>query len=173
MKSLRKSVLIFISAESFDEIEFTSVKSKLASKYQIFICSDATNFCRGSKGLFVQPDVKLFNVHPKNFEGIVLIGGKGIPAYFNNVLLKKITEEFNKLNKCVAAICGAPVILLNAGIIAGKNATVFEKYEKIFLQNGVNFTGTDVITDGNIITANSNFAAESFAEHIYNYLENK
>jgi protease I len=58
--------------------------------------------------------------------------------------------------------------LANAGLLNGKNATVWEMPEslEVFQQQGVNYTGESVTIDGHFITANGPDAAADFAKAI-------
>jgi protease I len=68
----------------------------------------------------------------------------------------------------VGAICLAPKILANAGILEGKNATVFPDSESIaYLESkGATYTEEEVPRDGNIITASGPEASEAFADAV-------
>ncbi|MDD5086856.1 MAG: DJ-1/PfpI family protein, partial [Candidatus Nanoarchaeia archaeon] len=73
---------------------------------------------------------------------------------------------FYESGKITAAICIAPVILANAGVLDGKKATVFPSGKDDIMVRGADYTGEQVTQDGKVITANGPAAARSFGEAI-------
>lgn len=76
----------------------------------------------------------------------------------------RIAKQSFDNNKIISAICVAPNILCNAGILNGKRATAWAFEVKncdAIVEN------KDVVIDGRIITANGPEAATKFAEVIY------
>ncbi len=53
-----------------------------------------------------------------------------------------------------------------AGIMSGKNATVFESGRSYIIGKGANYTGAEVTRDGRIITGEGPHAAEEFARTV-------
>jgi protease I len=76
-----------------------------------------------------------------------------------------LAKEFNKDGKVVSAICIAPSILANAGILNGKKATSFPSQRNNINAVGT-YTGTPVEVDGKIITGNGPQAAKDFGKKI-------
>lgn len=78
----------------------------------------------------------------------------GIPGTPNlaahSGLIQKI-KEFNEQGKMISAICAAPSILGELGLLNGKKATCYPGFEDKL--TGAEYTGEKVVTDGNIITA--------------------
>jgi protease I len=168
-----KSALLFLSGRDFNETEFKTVKSfLLRDGVRIFIVSDSADACVGESGLKVQPDVKLFNVHPSNYGAFILIGGKGINAYRSNPILHKAAAEFFRQKKIVAAICGAPAILAEAGILKGISAACHKDYKDMLKMEGASVQEAPVVVSQNIITASDDNAASLFAEMIVRAFKN-
>lgn len=164
---IKKSILIFIPSSGFNEEEFTTVKNILQkSGLNVFIASDAVAICNGLDGLKIKNDVSLMNVHPSNFEAIVLIGGKGTRNYAQNRQLHKILHSFSNSGKTIAAICSAPVILASAGLLNNRRATCFTEDKNELLKSGAVYMDTGVVKDENIITASQPKAALEFVNSI-------
>lgn len=101
-------------------------------------------------------------------DGIVLPGG--MPGTLNlgaNEIVQKIIYEFAEKGKLVAAICAAPSVLGEAGLLQGKNATCHPGFEEKLL--GANTSTEDVVVDGNIITSRGMGTAIPFALEIIRY----
>jgi protease I len=81
-----------------------------------------------------------------------------------------LAQAMNGQGKMVAAICIAPVILANAGLLKKKNATVFESEIAAIEAKGAVYSESGVTVDGNIITANGADQAKQFGLEICKFL---
>ena len=68
--------------------------------------------------------------------------------------------------KPLGAICVSPTILANAGVLKGRNATVWPSQSKALVSGGATYTAQPVETDGPIITADGPASATRFGEAI-------
>jgi len=168
----KNSVLLFLPAKDFNEEEYSIVR-KLLLKYgkNIFITSDDHYFCSGSNGMKVKSDTSLYNINLKNFAALVLIGGKGSKAYWNNEKLHLIIRNFNDAKKIIGAICSAPVILAKAGILKDKSATCYNEDKGELMNLGINYQNRTLVTDKNIITSNGSQFAEHFTEAVLHLIK--
>lgn len=172
MKTTEKSVLMIIAHKNFRDEEFEE-------PYKIFtnagiITTIASSNITEAKGMFgktVKPNITISDVVVNNYDAIVFVGGSGASQYFNDETAINIAREAYKQRKVIGAICIAPVILANAGILQGKKATVWDGEFISKLKSGkAIYTGKDVEIDENIITANGPSAARKFGNAILNAL---
>lgn len=88
------------------------------------------------------------------FDALLLPGGQ-----INPDLLRAeegavaIVRDFNTAGKPIAAICHAPWLLIEAGIIKGKTATCYKSIRTDLSNAGANVVDQEVAIDGNIITS--------------------
>ena len=87
-----------------------------------------------------------------------------------HVLCEELKKRAEK-NLPIAAICAAPFILGELGILKGKKATCYPGFEEKL--TGAHATGTMVEKDGNIITGKGPAAAMEFALKIAELLTSK
>ena len=81
------------------------------------------------------------------------LGGPGHKSYYDCKDLLELLKEYNKKNNRIAAICAAPSILGNLGLLEGKKAMAFPGFE-MQLTGAVIITAPErVVTDGNITTS--------------------
>ena len=92
------------------------------------------------------------------------VGGGGSKVYYANLDASRIANEMR--NKVVAAICLAPAILANAGVLEGKQATVAGTEARTIEAKGAKYTGPGVTVDGNIVTANAPKSSRLFGRKI-------
>ncbi len=161
------NVLIIIAPERFRDEELFMTRAELEKAgHTITITSIRAGVCPGSRGGFAEATLALSEVQPKSYDAVVVVGGGGSKLYFENQQVLTIVKEMNRRQKVVAAICLAPVILANAGILNGRKATVAGTEAKTIESKGAIYTGPGVMVDGNIVTANGPKSSPVFGQKI-------
>lgn len=103
-----------------------------------------------------------------SYDGIVLPGGMpGTVHLGEDKTVNKIIREYAADGKLVAAICAAPSVLGQAGLLEGKNATCHPGFEDKL--TGAAFIEEPVVRDGNIITSRGMGTAIAFGLEIVRY----
>jgi protease I len=164
-------VLFVIAEKNFRDEELFDTKEVIEKAgLTAIIGAKTTGIKKGVLGKSAEATVALKNVNVLDYKAIIFVGGAGASAYFEDAVALIIAKLAAKHEKIVAAICIAPIILLNAGILKGKNVTVWEdtfhSYSKKLETKGAKYTGNDVEIDGNIITANGPQAARKFGDAV-------
>ncbi|MCO6473790.1 MAG: DJ-1/PfpI family protein [Melioribacteraceae bacterium] len=167
----KKNILLFLAAKDFSDEEYLIVsKAFLRKGLNVFVVSDCNGICTGSNGLKVKNDVKLYNVHPTNFNAFVLVGGKGMRTYWNNSNLKEVINKFLQQDKILAAVCSAPVIFARMGLLMEKKATCYFEDKKELEKFGAVYADQDVVVSEKIITGQNPQAADRFTQTVINLL---
>ena len=166
-----KKVFIFL-ATGFEEVEAISiidilrrgdVEVKIVSIEQNKLVEGAHNIKIMADSLFSETDFSLA-------EMLVLPGGMpGTTNLLNFMPLLDLLNEFNSLNKKIAAICAAPMILGELGLLKGKNATCYPGFEQ-YLKDAI-FTDDSVVVDKNIITSRGPATAAVFSSKLLEILK--
>lgn len=126
----------------------------------------------GSHKIAFGTDVKKADADYASYDGIVLPGGMpGTTHLMEDETVNRVIKEFAQDGKLVAAICAAPSVLGNAGLLEGKTATCYPGVEGKL--TGANFVTNSVAQDGNIITSRGLGTAIDFAAEIVAYLLDK
>jgi protease I len=115
--------------------------------------------------LKVKPDV-LISDERIDYDAIVFVGGGGASEYFHSPVAHALARNFYSHGKVTSAICIAPAILANAGLLKEKKATSFPSSEETLKSRGAVFTMDDVVVDGKIITGVGPEAAKRFGEKL-------
>ncbi|MFA6991906.1 MAG: DJ-1/PfpI family protein [Candidatus Gracilibacteria bacterium] len=165
-------VLMIIGPERFQEIEYNNPKKVLEKNGHTVITCSTQKMCMGHMGNTVTADVLIKEVNTDDYAAIIFVGGPGCHAYFEDKTAHRIANEFFKKGKLTCAICSAPAILANAGILKGKKTTCFPAEIEILKDKEAISTGAPVEKDGNIITASGAPAATAFGETISTTLNN-
>lgn len=86
--------------------------------------------------------------------------------------LKDEVVAFANAGKEVAAICAAPMVLGELGLLRGKKATCYPGFEK-YLDGAILETNEKVVVDGNIVTGRGPGLTLDFALQLLEILTNK
>ena len=122
----------------------------------------------GAHGIPVVADILPEDVDKTIAEGVVLPGG--MPGTTNlqaSGFVEELILACAKEKKLVAAICAAPMILGELGLLAGKDATCFPGFEEHL--KGAKVTSAPVAVAGNIITGKGAGAALEFGAALVNF----
>lgn len=156
-------VLFVLANHDFKDEEYLETSQVLKEAgIAIKIAANSNEDCIGVTGTTVSVDYTFDEIDPIQYSAIVLIGGVGIQGYLHDEALHKLVKDFVSAGKIIAAICWAPAILANAGVLNGKKATVWQGAREDLEKGGATYTGESVTIDGNIITANGPDSASDF-----------
>ncbi len=169
-----KPVLLIIPPERFRDEELFITKEEIEKfGYKTVIASSKLGKCLGSRGGFALSEIEIMDIDITNYDSVVFIGGGGSKLFFNNQSAIRIAQEVYSLGKIVGAICLAPVILANAGILRNRKATVAGTEAKTIEEKGAEYTGPGVTVDGNIVTANAPKQSRLFGQTIGKLIINR
>ncbi|MGM0439335.1 MAG: DJ-1/PfpI family protein, partial [Patescibacteria group bacterium] len=98
-------------------------------------------------------------------------GGGGALKQLDNEDVYELLLKFNKEEKIIGAICISPVILANAGLLEGKQSTVWssnmdKKPVKMIEEKGAVYCDEGVVVDGRIVTADGPRTAADFGKEL-------
>lgn len=166
-----KTVVLVIAEKDFRDEEYQIPKDILTNLgFNVITASTTTDQAQGKLGLKVKPDVLLSQVSVNDLDALIYIGGGGSSQYFDDPLAHNLAKTVLAHQKIVGAICIAPVILSNAGLLKNKKATVFPDGAETLKEQGAHYTGNTVEVDGKIITGNGPEAAKQFGEQLVKLL---
>lgn len=116
----------------------------------------------GAHGIQVNADILLQNVRVDDMDMLVLPGGNGgvQSIRMNLFAIALITDAYNK-GAYLGAICAAPTLLANMGILDRRRAVCYPGMEEE-MGSAVVQRGAIVVEDGHIITANAAGASFEF-----------
>jgi protease I len=157
------SVLVVVPQDSFrDEELFETRDAIVAAGHTVVLASHSPGLCCGTKGGTAIATTSIDSIDDVSPDAVVFIGGPGARSFFTCSAAHRIAREAHHAGKIVGAICVAPVILANAGLLRGRRATVFPTEVANLAAAGVHVQRPGVVTDGNIITASGPDVARAF-----------
>lgn len=151
-------------AEGFEEIEAVSIVDVLRRAGLDIVTISVTGKLEvnGAHQIKVLADELFENVDYNDIHMIVLPGGMPGASNLNaHEGLKAQIVRFNNANKPLAAICAAPLVYGNLGILHGKQAVCYPGFEKYL--KGAEVLSVPVVESGNVITGRGPGVAIQFA----------
>ena len=132
-----KRVLLIIPPKNYRDEELQQPKRVFESEgYAVTIASKGTTLATGMLGGTTPITKDIKDIVVPEYNVIVFVGGSGASEYFDDKEIHKIAKEAVKLNKIVVAICIAPSILANDGLLKGLKATSFPSEKKNLEKHG-------------------------------------
>lgn len=151
-------------ADGFEEIEAVCIIDVLRrAEIEVVVVSVTGKMeVTGVHQLRILADILFERVDYDEIYMIVLPGGMPGAANLNaHDGLRSVIIKFNSENKSLAAICAAPLVYGNLGILEGKQAVCYPGFEKYLI--GAEVLSVRVVESGNIITGRGPGAAIAFA----------
>ena len=139
-------------AHGFEEIEATC-PIDLLRRAEVEVvtasCESEIEVC-GRSGIVIRADQFLIDSQPEFFDLLVLPGGPAVFELRKNKSFLQLIKDFSDMHRPIAAICAAPLLLQDLGLLTGKRITGHES-----IRNELPGLETDqaVIKDGKIITS--------------------
>ena len=163
-------MIYVLLADGFEELEALTPVDMLR-RYGIdvkTVAIDNIEVC-GAHSIIVKADMSIKDIDMAAIDGIVLPGG--MPGTLNLQKDKNVNELIDYCNenkKLIAAICAAPMILGEKGLLSGKSAVCFPGFEENLKGADVG-NGSTAVCD-NYITAKGAGAAYEFGAEIIDYI---
>lgn len=159
------STVLTLLAEGFEEIEtFTPVDLLRRAGVEVTVASLAENrHATGRSQITAHADAALSAVEHGLFDLVFVPGGPGVKHLRADPRVPALLRRHAEAGRWIAAICAAPTVLADAGLLAGKAYTahfsVAHELPDIRL-------GERIVTDGRITTSRGAGTALDFGLHL-------
>jgi len=164
---MNKIIAAVFLTDGFEETEaVVTVDILRRAEFDVHIISLTGNkSVKGSHGIIIETDGMFGDYDYNMFSLLILPGGPGRKDYYAHEGLRELLIRHDRKDGYIAAICAAPVFLLDIGILADKQAVCHPSVRERF---GVSPTAASPNTaaamcDGNIMTGRSAGATVEFA----------
>lgn len=157
---------IFLST-GFEEIEALTTVDLIrrAGVALTTVSCEGERLVVGSHNIPVMADKLFTEVDFADAEMLILPGGSRRLGEF--AALKELVVKHNEEGKEIAAICAAPSVLADWGVLEGKQATCYPGFESYL---GNSYLGGLVVESKNVITAKGPGLSSDFAFCIIEHL---
>jgi len=129
----------------------------------------------GGHEITVEADIEIENIDTASeVEMVILPGGlRGVAEIKKSEKAKELIHAAWKNKRYIAAICAAPSVLAEMGLLKGKNAICFPGMEHLLIEGGASVVNQAVVIDNNIITAKAAGSSEKFSFTLIDLLKGK
>lgn len=153
-----KKVAILVT-DGFEQVELTEPKKALEEAgATTMIVSPAEGKVKGWQhtewGDEFAVDIQLVNAQPDDFDALLLPGGVMNPDKLRmDENAVKFVQAFDKAGKPIAAICHGPWLLVEAGIVRGRDITSYPSIRTDMQNAGANWIDQEVVVDNGLVTS--------------------
>ena len=138
------------------------------------VSTTGSEYIESSHGVVIKCDQMIEDSDFSDADMLLLPGGQPgtTNLHYHDGVRKAISDHY-AAGKKIGAICAAPMILGDLGILKGKKATCYPGFENVLTENNATYTGDLVTVDGNVTTGEGPAAAFPFAYDLLSQLVNK
>lgn len=156
------SVLVPL-AQGCEELEAVTVIDLLRrAGVEVVAAGLETGPVTASRGVVLMADCALDEVLDRDFDMVVLPGGAGGARRLQqDRRIIALLQRLHRADRYTAAICAAPRVLAEAGLLEGRRATAYPG--TLDGVAGLRDTGAAVVQDGRIVTSRGPGTAMDFA----------
>jgi protease I len=124
------------------------------------------------KGYLVESDIAFADVNTKDYEAVLITGGRAPEYLRNDATVIKIVKEFWESGKYIFAICHGAQILVTAGLVNQKKIACYEhvKFE-VEACGGVYVNDDEAVKDGRIVTGKTWQSHPEFYRIVFSCLQ--
>ena len=161
MKHLQGKKIAILTENGFEEVELTSPKKALEEAgAEVQIVSPQKEKVKAWDhdhwSIELPVDVPLEKADAEDYDALVLPGGVINPDQMRvNQDCVDFAQQFLEEGKPVAAICHGPQLLIETGMLRGRNMTSFPSIRTDLENAGVTWADIEVVIDNGLVTSRS------------------
>ncbi len=161
MNNFENKKVAILTDHGFEESELTSPMQALKDAgAEVHIVSKQQGKVKGWShdhwSIELPVDVQLENANPETYDALVIPGGVINPDQMRrHVAYIKFAAHFLEAGKPLAAICHAPQLLIETGMISGRQMTSFASIRTDLVNAGVIWEDKEVVVDNGLVTSRS------------------
>ena len=164
MDAVKTALVIF--ADGFEELEAVGT-ADILRRLGVKVTTAALNWKRatGAHGMEIATDASLGEACMGDYDVVVLPGG--MPGAANLAADEQVADVLKRTSErgaVIAAICAAPFVLAEQGLLDGKKFTMYPGFDSRL--NGLKYASDPAMRDGNIVTGKGPGAVFDFAAEI-------
>lgn len=164
--------IAILATHGFEQSELEVPRDKLkAAGATVHVVSPEKGEIKGWKEKNWGPPVKvdrgLDEVSADDYDALVLPGGQINPDLLRvNDKALALIKAFNAQKKVIAAICHAPWLLIETGLIKGRKCTSYKSIKTDVINAGGQWEDSEVVTDQGIVTSRHPGDLDAFSSKI-------
>lgn len=146
--------LAVVLADDFEDVEFTEPRDALlAAGYGVEVIGSGPGTVTGKKGTEVAIDRTVSTVDPNGYVGLLIPGGFSPDRLRTDDAIVELVVDLFGRPIPTAAICHAPSLLIEAGVVEGRRLTSYQSIRTDLVNAGADVVDAEVVIDDNLITS--------------------
>jgi deglycase len=168
MAILTGKKVAILTESGFEEVELTSPKKALEDAgAEVEIVSPQKEkvkaWAHDHWSIELPVDVNVEDADFNNYDALMIPGGVLNPDKMRlNEKCVEFAQHFLQNGKPVAAICHGPQLLIETGMLEGRNMTSYPSVKTDMINAGATWTDREVIVDNGLVTSRSPKDLEAF-----------
>jgi deglycase len=170
MAKLNGKTVAILTENGFEEVELTSPKKALEDAgATVHIVSPQKDKIKAWDhdhwSIELSVDKNVSDVKAEDYDALMLPGGVLNPDKLRiNKEAVEFAKDFLETGKPVAAICHGPQLLIETGLLEGREMTSYPSLQTDIKNAGANWHDREVIVDNGLVTSRSPKDLEAFNE---------
>lgn len=177
MPSIQDAKILILATNGFEQSELEVPRDKLRERgATVHLAtpdgSDIKGWDGDDWGRDAKADLKLADAKVADYDAIVLPGGQINPDLLRvNEDAISLIRDFVSNDRIVAAICHAPWLLIEAGVVEGRDMTSYKSIRTDLKNAGANVIDSPVVVSNGIVTSRNPGDLEDFVAKIVEEVE--
>ena len=167
-------ILMILASENFRDSEYIIPRSFWENLGATVMTAAQTIDAVGRFGYKLHTDLLLSGAAAWDFDAVFFVGGGGCLALSDDPDAKRLAWECIDQKKPLGAICAAPILFLQWGILKGKTFTGWngdKELEKLGKTAGATYKLKSTLVDGTILTAEGPSVGEEAAVEFFKLIK--
>ncbi len=167
MSILQNKKVAILTDNGFEEVELTSPKKALedagAAVHIVSMQKKVKGWDHDHWSIELDVDENLANASVENYDALMIPGGVINPDEMRrHKEYVSFAEQFLEAGKPVGAICHAPQLLIETGMLNGREMTSFPSIKTDLKNAGALWQDKEVVVDNGLVTSRSPADLEAF-----------
>jgi protease I len=151
---LRGKRAAIIATDEFEDLELFYPMYRLNEEgVETVVIGLTKEQIKGKKGYPITPQSSIDQASAKDFDVLVIPGGKSPEKLRLNNKMLDFVRDFDRQGKVIAAICHAGQVLASAGIVKGRTMTCVAGIRDDMISAGAHYVDRPAVRDGNLVTS--------------------
>ena len=169
MESLKNKKVAILTETGFEEVELTSPKKALekagATVHIISMQEKVKAWDHDHWSQELKVDVNLANAKAEDYDALLIPGGVINPDKMRKQQeYVQFAQHFLETGKPVAAICHGPQLLIETGMLSGREMTSYPSIKTDIRNAGAQWQDKEVVVDNGLVTSRSPADLPAFNE---------
>ncbi|SFD10253.1 type 1 glutamine amidotransferase domain-containing protein [Tropicimonas isoalkanivorans] len=177
MPAIENAKILIMASNGFEQSELEVPRDQLRARgATVHVATPDGDTIKGwdekDWGRDADADLSIKDARCEDYDALVLPGGQINPDTLRATdEAVQLVKDFHDSGKTLAAICHAPWLLIEAGVISGRDATSFASIKTDMKNAGANWKDEEVVTDCGIVTSRSPDDLDAFVAKIVEEVE--